>query len=247
MENDQTNSTSQRFCPFPGCIRRGYRCVQCRQGKLDPWEKKRRGDELRGRPRSESLAMAKLLGEKKYLGSECSKCGATERYTKNQGCVACCSARVTEGTRLRREAKALRDLGVTDELTSVTDDLSHPFGNSDSDLDPVVTEHRSNPLLRNQDNSVVGIRIDVCSVTDAPNHDGFIEEKLTHVIRATSEPDLSDLLGEPALRYFHHPESGSVWAQPLHEPAPDDGLSEEIDATEYAALKEELDSRDPFA
>ena len=48
---------------------------------------------MTGRPLNESLAMAKLLGEKTYQGKSHKKCGTTERYTSSGACVECARER----------------------------------------------------------------------------------------------------------------------------------------------------------
>jgi hypothetical protein len=51
---------------------------------------------MTGRPRNESLALAKLSGDKRYIGAPHSKCGTTERYVTNGGCVHCARADLAE-------------------------------------------------------------------------------------------------------------------------------------------------------
>lgn len=66
-----------------------------------------------GRKVNDALAIAKLCGDREYEGSPCKKCGATLKYTSNQGCIACARNRSVEGTQLRNAAAVLNQ--PTDE------------------------------------------------------------------------------------------------------------------------------------
>ena len=84
------------ICPFPGCQKRGRRCMECRAGTRNPWDRPKGG-----RPKLEALHLAKVMGDMTYHGKECGTCEGTERYTRNSSCVACARRRSVEGTAAR--------------------------------------------------------------------------------------------------------------------------------------------------
>lgn len=63
---------------------------------------------MAGRPTSEALAAARLMGDATYEGAVHEECGTTRRYTKSSGCVQC--ARLRSAARMRRLAKAAKQL-----------------------------------------------------------------------------------------------------------------------------------------
>ena len=70
---------------------------------------------MTGRPINESLALAKLSGDKRYTGLPHSKRGTTERYVSNGGCVHCARAGLAE----QREQLKFLKAKLQDEAAEV--------------------------------------------------------------------------------------------------------------------------------
>ena len=51
---------------------------------------------MAGRPKNANLEIAKLAGDKTYIGSVHDACGTNERYTSGGGCVFCARMKQTE-------------------------------------------------------------------------------------------------------------------------------------------------------
>jgi hypothetical protein len=74
---------------------------------------------MTGRPINLDREAAIVCGDKTYKGAVHEKCGTTERYVKNSGCVACARA-IQHGKRLDR-----RDLSATTVFRSVEEADAH--------------------------------------------------------------------------------------------------------------------------
>lgn len=170
MENSPQNPVTRIFCPYPGCQKRGRRCMECRAGTKDPWAKRPPG----GRPKNEALALAKLMGDMLYLGGECGRCGGTERYTRNSSCVQCARSRSTEGTAARKAA-----LAHDNELARVCHTTSCDSEAIDSE-DQKGDWHAVTPDSETLGAENMGVEVEEDAFSrDTPSDaDGFIDESV---------------------------------------------------------------------
>lgn len=61
---------------------------------------------MAGRPSNENLALARIMGDKTYVGTVHSKCNTDERYVSGGGCVHCARVIATEQRDARKYLKA---------------------------------------------------------------------------------------------------------------------------------------------
>lgn len=162
-----------------------------------------------GRPASEELKIARLLGDRTYHGNECRNCGCTERYTANSSCVQCARQRSLDGTAARHAAEA--------RLTVTRDN----FATRDSEA--IDGTRRIGAVSPSHVNSHIATEGNDDNQNTVDGEDGFgnpVNRNVKmgfDVRRRDNSDDLSDLLGE-SLSHVDQPQR--VTANPT-----DDGLT----------------------
>lgn len=94
--------------------------------------------ETAGRPASQELMLARLSGDKTYLGTVHSRCGTNERYVSGGGCVHCARSVATEQREARRALLADQQIATTDEINHGETDVEEEL-----DIDPRTEYEKS--------------------------------------------------------------------------------------------------------